>query len=417
MIMCVGTRRICMRSKSNKKKKRNPINVILSVIGILLLLVIIAIGAYMIWEKPPEVEPEAPQIINPKQDKPTITIRPAENSEQTEDIDDTSIEPTSERDDGIYTILFVGSDAGKANTDTMVVGKFDTVNHKLDLVSIPRDTCINMAWDIRKVNAVYGGDIYYGGNGVDALKAQLKRLMGFEVDCYAIIDLDVFIDTIDIMGGVYFDVPQDMDYEDPTQNLYIHLNAGYQLLDGYNAMCCCRYRSGYVDGDRGRIVTQQKFLRAVADQFLTAGNIPNINKVIDRLSEGLTTDLSAANIAFFLRQTLLCKKEDINFYTVPTTGHTIYKYSYAVINLDDWVQMINEHLNPYNTPVTADNLDVVYNTPYGYGCTGVMYDPGYYSRVPEPEVVEQPTDTGGGDEPVGDLPDPEGPAPETVTEG
>lgn len=398
------------KKRSGKKNKTS----FLAVLGIILLIVVILIAGYMIWEQAPDVRPDAPDV---KPEKPAIVIK--DKGEKTEtDIpeDDPGLAPTTDRDEGVYTILFVGSDVSKANTDTIIVGNFDTVNHTLDLVSIPRDTCINQDWDIRKINAVYGGDVFYGGNGIDAMKAQLKRLMGFEVDCYAVIDLDSFVDTIDIMGGVYFEVPMDMDYEDPSQDLYIHLEAGYQLLDGYNAMCCCRFRSGYASGDRGRIETQQKFLRAVADQFLTAGNIPNFGKVIDRLSEGLNTDLSPANIAYFLRQLLLCKKEDIHFYSMPTTGHTIYKYSYAVINLDEWITMINEHLNPYSTPVTAANLDVVYNLNGGFGCTGYMHGEYYYD--PEYGQEEENDEDEGSDyedepeydpepEPIGDLPDPD----------
>ena len=97
-------------------------------------------------------------------------------------------------------VLLVGNDDGNGNTDTIIVGKIDTVQHKMDFVSIPRDTLVNISWNIRKINAVYWGTVNSGGVGIDGLRQQVKNLLGFDVDCYAVIDLDVFIDTVDALG-------------------------------------------------------------------------------------------------------------------------------------------------------------------------------------------------------------------------
>ena len=213
----------------------------------------------------------------------------------------------------------------------------------MDFVSIPRDTLVNISWNIRKINAVYWGTVNSGGVGIDGLRQQVKNLLGFDVDCYAVIDLNVFIDTVNALGGIYFDVPCDMDYEDSSQNLYIHVKAGYQLLDGETAMGVVRFRSGYANGDLGRVEMQQKFLKAAASQFITLGNIPNISKVTQILGDGMDTNLSAANIAFFLRQALQCKSEDINFYTMPNSPDMVQGLSYTFVQLYDWLDMINAH--------------------------------------------------------------------------
>ena len=63
----------------------------------------------------------------------------------------------TQRKDGVYTILLAGNDDGTGNTDTIMVGKIDTVRHTIDFVSIPRDTIINVEWDNRKLNSVYWG--------------------------------------------------------------------------------------------------------------------------------------------------------------------------------------------------------------------------------------------------------------------
>lgn len=363
------------------KKKKHGLRIAFTILGVFALAVIGLFCAYMLWEKAPDIEPAAPE---------TRPLASGGDQGRQEDGDPLA----TERQDGVYTILLVGNDDGNGNTDTIMVGKIDTVNHKMNFVSIPRDTLINADWEIRKINAVYWGAKNSGGNGIDALRYRIQGLTGFDVDCYAVVDLGVFKETVDALGGVYFDVPQAMDYEDASQDLYIHIAPGYQLLDGEQAMGVCRYRSGYANGDLGRIEMQHQFLKACADQFISLGNIPNISKVVEILSGGLDTDLSAANIAFFLRQALQCKSEDINFYTAPNTPDMVGGYSYAILNLWEWLPMVNEYINPYSTPVEYGNVDIVYRSDGGFTATTVLQGEGYYSRpvssTTEPEPEPEP---------------------------
>lgn len=358
-----------------KNNKRLFFSAFLTLLGVFALIGIALYCVYMLWEKAPNVEPEAPKAIS------------------TEKTSDSDVEPVSpDRQQDIYTILLVGNDDGNGNTDTIVVGRLDTVNHTMDFVSIPRDTLVNLDWNVRKINAVYAGTANSGGVAIDGLKTQIRNLIGFNVDCYAVIDLDVFVDTVDLMGGVWFDVPQAMHYEDPGQNLYIHIDAGYQCLNGEQAMGVVRYRSGYANGDLGRIEMQQQFLKAVATQFIRLGNIPNISQVVSLLAQNMDTDLSAANIAFFLRQALLCDSEDINFHTMPNTPDMVYGLSYTFVELDPWLEMINQCLNPYNAAVTAANLDVVYKSGGTILSTsGNLRGSWYYSATPTANTTPAPS--------------------------
>ena len=178
-----------------------------TILAVLTLVVIGAFCAYMLWEKAPEISDEAPA---------QVSAQPVNSDSES---DDTGTAFSTDRQDGVYTVLLVGNDDGNGNTDTIIVGKIDTVQHKMDFVSIPRDTLVNISWNIRKINAVYWGTVNSGGVGIDGLRQQVKNLLGFDVDCYAVIDLNVFIDTVNALGGIYFDVPCDMDYEDSSQNL------------------------------------------------------------------------------------------------------------------------------------------------------------------------------------------------------
>ena len=170
-----------------------------------------------------------------------------------------------------YTVLILGRDTGGGgNTDTMLLASYDVTNQKATVMSIPRDTMVNVSWDIKRINSVYN---YYGGGdqGIQYLYKEIAQLVGFEPDYQVVVEWDAVGQIVDAMGGVWFDVPRNMNYDDPYQDLHIHQEKGYRLLTGDDAMQVLRYRHdndmryGYPDGDLGRIKTQQAFLTAMVD--------------------------------------------------------------------------------------------------------------------------------------------------------
>ena len=283
--------------------------------------------------------------------------------------------PELSRQSGIYTFLLAGLDEASNSTDTMMVVRFDTKQHKVNVVSIPRDTLINVDWWIeRKLNSVYAASINNHGPGIDYLTMHIRWLTGFDVDYYAVVNVNVFSDIIDAIGGVWFDVPVEMRYGDYEyyDSFYIDLDPGYQLLDGYQAMGLCRYRSGYASGDIGRMEMQHAFLKEAARQFLSIKNIPHAARAIKIAVEGTNTNLSAGNIAWFLGEFLQCREEDISFYTAPGTSCIIQDYWYYVLDLDDWLSLLNSSLNPYENGITGDMLDIVYLQDGVYCSTGEL---------------------------------------------
>ena len=383
-------------------KKQSARNLILAVLGTLALLLLALVCAFRVWAQPPGTEEAALKRYPGPSASPaprSLTLEPSAAPEPTPDPDalpEGEAIPTV-RQDGVYTILLVGNDDGNYNTDTLILGRIDTLRHRMDFVSIPRDTLINSAWEVRKINAVYWGSRLNGGDGITALKAQIARLTGFEPDCYAVVDLELLVEAVDCIGGVRFEVPMAMDYEDPGQALFIHLQPGDQLLNGEQAMGLVRFRSGYITGDLGRIEMQQSFLRACAGQFVSLGSIPHAPELVKLLSEGLETDLSAANIAFFLRQLLSCRAEDIRFYTAPCATAVISGYSYAVLELEPWLALVNDCLNPFDTPVTRENVDLVYPSGNGFAGTAGLRDPDYYRPKPAPTPAPAQHDSGSGE--------------------
>lgn len=91
----------------------------------------------------------------------------------------------------------------------------------------------------------------------------LEDGLGIPVDFWAIVDLDGFSGIVDAVGGVEMDLTYDMDYEDPDQDLYIHLKKGVQTLNGDQAEQFVRFRYGYAQGDIGRVDGSESFYECV----------------------------------------------------------------------------------------------------------------------------------------------------------
>ena len=325
----------------------------------------LAVGSYMAWEKPPERAGEAQ--VKTELTQPAPSGKPRRTS--TPEPDRGTAFDTS-RQDGVYTVLVAGSDDGTGNTDVIMVARLDTVEHKLDVVSIPRDTLINVDTPIRKLNGVYWGAVYNGGVGSDALRRHVKKLTGFDVDCYAVLDLDAFEQVVDALGGIWFDVPQRMYYD---QGPVIDLEPGWQLR------------------------VQHDFLKAAADQFLSLGSIPNIPQVASILAESTDTNMTAANLAWFARQLLRCKSEDVRFYTAPNTPAYVNDISYTFLNLYDWLEMVNTRLNPGSAPIGEGQLDLVYLHNGAVSCTTAIQGVSYFQlgrrqtpSEPEPQPASIP---------------------------
>lgn len=328
---------------------------------VVLILVFGAVAWYIAWEKPPErpggglVDPTY-ESTNPEDGgSPDATAEPTVSPTE-----DPNAGAPASLNENMYTFLVVGLDQVSNSTDTMMVGRIDTENHTIDVVSLPRDTLVNVSWSVKKINTLYSADINTGGNGIDGLLDGLKDILGFQIDCYAVVDLTAFVELVDAIGGVDYNVPVNMNYYDPTQDLYINIPAGEQHLDGEEALKVVRFRSGYASADIGRIGTQQDFLKSAASQMLTLGNIPNLPTFIDIFEEYVVTNMSSSNLAFFARQFLLCKSEDINFHTLPGNyGDSIKGLSYVSINISEWLEMVNTCLNPYDQDVTEANVNIL----------------------------------------------------------
>ena len=151
------------------------------------------------------------------------------------------------RQEGKCAILLAGTDEEGYRTDTIILVTIDDSEHTVSLLSIPRDTYTS-GYSVPKINSACGA-AGGGAGGMEELMDAVENLLGFRPDGYAMVNFDVFARVVDLFGGVDFDVPVDMDYEDPYQDLYIHLKAGEQHLNGEEALQVMRFRSGYAMAD------------------------------------------------------------------------------------------------------------------------------------------------------------------------
>ena len=346
-------------------------------------------------EKEPVSEPDEaePSVIHVT---PHETEQPEEEPEP-----DVPTEQPKALQDGVYNILICGTDDDGTRTDTIIIAHLDANDHTVALLSIPRDTPVATGGGgLMKINSVYAGG---GKDGMERLAARLKDLLGFPVDGYVLVDLEAFQKTVDLVGGVEFDVPMDMNYEDPSQNLYIHLQKGLQTLDGEQAMGLVRFRKGYATQDIQRTQTQQQFLKALAKQCLSVSSLTKLREFADIFSQYVTTNLTTGNMVWFGKELLSCDFDNMKTYTAEGEGAMINGASYYPLYAGKLLSVVNEAFNPYDTPISAGSLTVI--TPelaYSY----------QKQADPAPEIPETPETTEAPDE-TPDLPteDPaEGPA-------
>lgn len=328
--------------------KRSPLMRILHIlywiVFAIALVIVLVFAAFKIFVDTPAVD--MPEIIVP----PTEVINPRPGSE-----DPTGTDPGNtpeplvlHRRDGVYTCLLMGTDDGNGNADTIMLGVFDTKAKTASLTSIPRDTLVNVNDKYYKINALYA---YYGLEGV--CEAVTDTLC-IPVDFYVAVDLQAFVRIVDEVGGIWFTVPQDMRYDDPTQDLYIDLKEGYQLLDGEHAMQLMRFRSGYADQDLGRVRVQRNFLVAMVKQTISVSNVTKVSSLIQILRQYVQTDMPLDNMIYFATQAI---GMDLNTALQSQTLSSEWIYPYLELKDDEVLALVNA-LGIYEEEVPAEALRI-----------------------------------------------------------
>ena len=269
-----STKKTKKKSKRDKKedKKKNKKHTLRKVL-LTLLLIIIVIG-----------------II--------FFIHVQKNGGGLKGIVTTVIGSSAEKEKELQDIYLLVMGKSENMTDTIMVVKYSAKNQSASMLSIPRDTFTGddekRARASDKINSKY-----INGGAQDTLK-EVNELTGLNIRYYLIVDTKALRDLVDAIGGVEFDVPIDMDYDDVTQALHIHVKKGLQLLNGEQAEGVVRFRHNnnytsypvsYGDNDLGRMRTQREFLKILLKQLMKPANITKINNLLKIAQEEVETNI------------------------------------------------------------------------------------------------------------------------------
>ena len=388
-----GNRRRAAHAAPRQKLPRGTRAAIIAVCVVLALTG----GVFAAWkllvkpvQRPSLSQPDPEPVSEPDEAEPSvIRVTPHETEQPEEEPGpDVPTEQPKALQDGVYNILICGTDDDGTRTDTIIIAHLDANNHTVALLSIPRDTPVATGnGGLMKINSVYAGG---GADGMQRLAARLNSLLGFPVDGYVLVDLEAFKKTVDLVGGVDFDVPQDMNYEDASQNLYIHLQKGMQHLNGEQAMGLVRFRKGYASQDIQRTQVQQQFLKALAKQCLSVSSLTKLKEFADIFAEYVTTNLTTGNMVWFGKELQACDFDSMQAYTAEGEGAMINGASYYPLYAGRLLEIVNAAFNPYDAPIASGSLNVV--TPeqaYSY-----QKQPDPEPEAPEePEQTDEPQDT------------------------
>ncbi|MEG0072295.1 MAG: LCP family protein [Raoultibacter sp.] len=266
-----------------------------------------------------------------------------------------------------FYMLLMGTDKSKDReasgeldgiyrSDSLILARIDPVSKKVTLVSLHRDTLIDMgANGQQKLNAAYsiGGAAY--------TVETVSKLAGVPISHYAEINFNGFKDIVDALGGIEVDVPMEIDDPDAGG----HVSAGLQTLNGDQALILCRARHAYDeygDGDVYRAANQRLVIGAIAKKILSA-DLATMANTVSALSRYMTTDLEVSDVVA-LAQTLrgLDTSKDIYSAMEPTTSTFIDGDGwYEYCNTAAWKAMM-KRVDQGLPPTEADEVDSLSGT-------------------------------------------------------
>ncbi len=267
-----------IKNSENRKKKKKK-NTWKKVILLVLLVLLVAGGvfAYKVQQNGGGTSGMLATVLNTKKDLSEIKV----------------------------LLLGISTDQDNVElTDTIIVASYNPNTQKATLLSIPRDTYTGKntarATAYEKINALYGRK----HRPDETLKA-VNDITGLGIEYYVVVKTEALIKLVDVIGGVTFNVPIDMDYDDTSQDLHIHLKAGEQLLDGDKAEQLVRFRHSnpdkygrmtsypaeYGDNDIGRMRTQREFIMQVVKQTAKPENIFKLGEILDVAKENVLTNI------------------------------------------------------------------------------------------------------------------------------
>lgn len=264
--------------------------------------------------------------------------------------------PVSDQSNGLRksdtaTILICGTDWEGARTDTMMLLYLSGSEHKVGLLSLPRDSLtITAAGNRAKLNSAYGRN-GSGEQGMEGLLDYVQEIIGYRPDGYMLIDMDLVPQIVDAMGGLDMDVPMSFDLEGE------HLEQGEHHLTGSQVLQLLRFREGYAMQDLDRIKVQRSVISACLEQWFTLSHLGDVSQALSLVENNSLSTLNVRNY-LWMAKTVLLSLGDISTDTLPGYADYLDGVSYYILNRDGIVDLINESYNPYQTSISGSDLKI-----------------------------------------------------------
>lgn len=259
--------------------------------------------------------------------------------------------------------------------DSIMIASYNPKTQEASIMSIPRDTYVgakNRKTATTKYLQSYKiNTVFRSGTNIPEAIERINDLTDLNLENYVIIDTKALIKLVDAIGGVTFNVPIDMDYEDSSQNLYIHLKAGEQVIDGPKAEQLLRFRhnddgttypSSYGQQDIGRMRTQREFIIETLKQTLKPQNIFKIKQIIDVMAENVTTNMDITTVKAYVPYAVNFNAENIKTGVLPGDVEMCNGVSLYVANSKKTEQLISELFPEKNEEINDENNVEVNNT-------------------------------------------------------
>ena len=231
---------------------------------------------------------------------------------------------------GRKNVLILGTDASESRSDVLLIVSFPEGKGTINITSIPRDTRMQTSNGGMKINSA----LSIGGEELTITK--IKEITSIPIHDYITVNFNAVKDVVNILGGVKFDVPQDMDYEDPYQDLYIHLKAGEQRLNGDEAVQLLRFR-GYPMADIQRTQVQRDFMKAAIDQKLNVKYIFTAPVAIGAVAKNMTTSIGSTEILAYALKA--ASNSEFNTVELPYS----LRSPYVIITPDSAASVVEEN--------------------------------------------------------------------------
>ena len=318
--------------KKNVKKRKN--RTVMKVVVILLLLIIIALIAlfgYRIYQNGGGLSG-------------TLATLLGEDRESLENLQPIQVLIMGESGVDDYKLA-----------DTIMIASYNPKTQQASLMSIPRDTYVgsrNRNTATQNYLASYKiNTVYRSGTNIPEAIERINDLTGLELENYVIIDTDALVKLVDAIGGVTFNVPMDMDYDDTSQDLHIHLTEGEQLIDGNKAEQLLRFRHNndgstypeeYGMEDIGRMRTQREFITATLKQTLQANNVLKLGEFLEIANENVETNMDVNVIKDYIPYAVSVDIESIRTETLPGEPKFYNGLSFYVVDEEETEALVQE---------------------------------------------------------------------------